>query len=311
MRSITARVAYLVLAAQVRRHVDEVDRGRHAQRREHRARQLDPRVRLPGADVHQPKERRPLTHVHGHLYRVLDVDEVAPLFTVAELRPVALEQTDAAGLADLLAGLVDHAAHVPLVILVRAEDVEVLQADDAIGVAATSRVQIEQVLRVGVHVQWPQRPRIRFVGQVALEGTVGRGGGGVHEADAAADRPLGEDLGELEVVADEERRVGLGGGRAGAEVVDRAHVVQRAAPDCGDEIVGLDVIVEPQRREIAPLLRAVETIGDEDAVVAAPVERPHERAADEAGAASDQRRWHQRILRQGAHGGCARRVRTA
>ena len=70
------------------------------------------------------------------------------------------------------------------------------------------------------------------------------------------------------------------------------------------ERVGVEVVVEAQRREVAPLLGSVEPIGDEDAVVAAPVERPHERAADEPGAAGHQSRSRNGDFTSGAHGRC-------
>ena len=56
----------------------------------------------------------------------------------------------------------------------------------------------------------------------------------------------------------------------------------------GAEAVGLDVIGEAQRREVAPLLVGAEEIGHDDIGVAALVEGPDQGAADEAGAAGDE-----------------------
>ena len=63
--------------------------------------------------------------------------------------------------------------------------------------------------------------------------------------------------------------------------------VQRPALDRRHELVDLDVVVERQRREVAPLLAPAETIDDEDPADAALVERPHHGAADEARPAGD------------------------
>ena len=80
-------------------------------------------------------------------------------------------------------------------------------------------------------------------------------------------------------------------------MVDRLNAVERVAIDRGQQRLGIDVVVEAQRREVAPLLGSIEPIGDENAIVAALVERPHEGAADEPRGAGHQRR-HAQILRQ-------------
>ena len=73
-----------------------------------------------------------LGEVQGHLDGVLHVEEVAHLFAVFVVRPVALEQPDLSGVYDLGVGLVHQAAHVPLMVLVRPVDIEVLQADQVV-----------------------------------------------------------------------------------------------------------------------------------------------------------------------------------
>ena len=60
----------------------------------------------------------------------------------------------------------------------------------------------------------------------------------------------------------------------------------------GEQIVGLDVIGEAQRREIAPLFVRAEAVADDNAFAAAAIQRPDERTANKARAAGDE---HPRI----------------
>jgi hypothetical protein len=68
----------------------------------------------------------------------------------------------------------------------------------------------------------------------------------------------------------------------------RPHVVERTASDGRGERVTIEIVVEAQGCEVAPLLRSIERVDDENAVVAAFVERPDNSAADEARAAGDE-----------------------
>ena len=54
------------------------------------------------------------------------------------------------------------------------------------------------------------------------------------------------------------------------------------------ERVGLDVVVEAQRHEVAPLLAPVEPVDGDDALVPALIEGPDDGAPDEAGGAGDE-----------------------
>ena len=78
---------------------------------------------------------------------------------------------------------VDERTHVALVILVRAEDVEIFQPDDFVQKSGAPGVQIEQVLRVAVHVQRAQLVELRFVILHARRAVaVSRGGRRIDEA---------------------------------------------------------------------------------------------------------------------------------
>ena len=54
------------------------------------------------------------------------------MLPIPKLRAVTLEKPDAAGVANLVVGLVDHAAHVAFVVLVWPENIEVLHADGSL-----------------------------------------------------------------------------------------------------------------------------------------------------------------------------------
>ena len=73
---------------------------------------------------------------------------------------------------------------------------------------------------------------------------------------------------------------------------DQIEFPQSAALQPRQQVVGLHVIGEAQRREVAPFFVRAEDVADDDVVAAAPVQRPDQRAADEARAAGDE---HARI----------------
>ena len=219
-----------------------------SKRAEDGADELAPGVRLAGSDVVEAVRAGFLDEVQRHVDRVLDVEKVAPLLAVRELGPIALEQPHATGLQNLPERLVHDAPHVALVVLVRPEHVEVLQPDDPIEVAARRRVQVEELLRIAVHVERPQRRDVEPVGHPTLDRAVGRRRRCVGEADPALERPLGEHLRVVEVVLDEVAAVGLGRRRTRAQMNDRPHVVEQPELDLVAERVGLEVVVEAQRR---------------------------------------------------------------
>ena len=84
-----------------------------------------------GADVEETGRAR-FGEMQRHLDGIFDVDEIALLLAVAIFRPVALEETHAAGFANLLEGFLHDAAHLAFVVFVRSEDVEVFEAADAL-----------------------------------------------------------------------------------------------------------------------------------------------------------------------------------
>lgn len=119
---------------------------------------------------------------------------------------------------------------------------------------------------------------------------IGRGGGGIDKAGAFGQRPLGECFSELVIVAHQVVGVLFRGGGAGTEVEDDIEFAERLrrGADTLLEITAVDVIMEPQRHEILPLLITAKAIADDDILVASAIEFPNKRAADESGTAGDE-----------------------
>jgi hypothetical protein len=143
----------LVFFAQGFGHVDEVDGGWAAEGGEDGVGEVDPGLGGAGAEVVEAGGEGGLGELEGHADGVFDVEEVAFLFAVAVVRAMGFEEAEAAGGGDLAEGFVDDAAHVGLVVFVGAEDVEVFEADDAAEPALAFGVEVEEVLRVAVHVE--------------------------------------------------------------------------------------------------------------------------------------------------------------
>ena len=147
-------------------------------------------------------------------------------------------------------------------------------------------VEIEEVLRVGVPVERPQRVQVGFVGEVRFKPAVGRGrrridrtvppvrwptargawctrsccaAGSRYRSPSSTSRRRGERRCER-------RR------RAGAAIVALL------------ELVGVDVVREAQRHQMLPLLRAVQAVDYQDVFETPPVERPNNGAAYQASA---------------------------
>ena len=276
------------------RHVDEFDLGLAIERREERRGEIDPRAGGAGADVEEAVGRWCVGEVEGHGDRILHVDEVADLLTIAIVGAVALEEAHLAGLEDLFVSLGDEAPHLPLMPFIRPKDVEVFDADHAVEPAVALRMQVEEVLRVAVGIERAQgvemiHPVVHAVRPV----TIGGGGAGVDKADAALQRPLGEPLGVAEVVLHEVTGIGLGSGGAGAEMEDGADGVEalRLALKPVEEGIGLLVVGEAERGEIFPLRVLAQHIGHEDLLLAALVQGMDQGAADQAGTAGDKDGW--------------------
>ncbi len=281
----------LILRLQVLRHVDELNIWLLAEGGEDGGGEFDPGVGLAGAEVEETACAGGFGQVEGHADGVFHIEEVAHLFAILVVGAVGFEELDSASGEDLAAGFVDETAHVGLVVLIGAIDVEVLEADNARQPAFALGVEVEEVLRVAVHVQRAQRVDVghlivHAVGTVA----VSSGGGGIDEAGLVGERPLAELFGELVVVPHEEIGIALRGGGAGTEVQD---VVKAAELGGGvlhglEEVVAVDVVGKFERDEVFPLFVGAEAVADDDVFAAPAVQLPNEGAADESGSAGDE-----------------------
>src|SRR5579863_3084239 len=89
----------------------------------------------------------------------------------------------------------------------------------------------------------------------------------------------------LVVVAHEVVAVVFSRRRTGAQMKDRTDAAEIVAlVDASLELVSVEIVGKTQRHQVAPFFRTIEAIDDQDIVEAPAVERPHEGAANEAGA---------------------------
>lgn len=220
---------------------------------------------------------------------VLDVDEVAALLAVFDglagnLAPAA-EQVCLARLVDLVVELVEDGGHLALVVLLRAVDVEVLEADDlAVGLwHDLAHVTVEGELREGVRIQGVLT-RVALA-EAVLAAAVRRGGRGVHEGDAVLQAEVQQGLRVLVVRAHHEVDVVLHRVGAGALVEDCVDVraVEVVVLDALKEVVLVLVVNELQAAEVLVVLAVLEVVDDQDVRAAAAVEFFDDVAADETG----------------------------
>lgn len=220
---------------------------------------------------------------------VLDIDEVAALLAVfdrlaGDLAPAA-EEVCLARLVDLVVELVEDGGHLALVVLLRAVDVEVLEADDlAVGLwHDLAHVAVEGELREGVRVQGVLT-RVALAESV-LAAAVRRGGRGVHEGDAVLQAEVQQGLRVLVVRTHHEVDVVLHRVGAGALVEDGVDVraVEVVVLDALKEVVLVLVVDELQAAEVLVVLAVLEVVDDQDVRAAAAVEFFDDVAADETG----------------------------
>ena len=220
---------------------------------------------------------------------VLDVDEVAALLAVldglaGDLAPAA-EQACLARLVDLIVELVEDGGHLALVVLLRAVDVEVLEADDlAVGLRHDlAHVAVEGELREGVRIQGVLA--LVALAETVLAAAVRRSGRGVHERDAVLQAEVQQGLGVLVVRAHHEVDVVLHRVGAGALVEDGVDVraVEVVILDALKEVVLVLVVDELQAAEVLVVLAILEVVDDQDVRATAAVEFFDDIAADETG----------------------------
>src|SRR5574341_2180336 len=241
-------------------------------------------LRLSGAAIEYAGNVAPLEEPQVHRDDVVDVDEVAPLLAVPvavgadeELHPTFGEQ--------LPVGVVGDRCHAALVLLVRAVDVEVAQADDLRGAFLQPAPYhlIEQELGVAVDVERPLAAAL--LAELGAR-AVHRSRRGVEQRHVLLLAPVEQALGVGVVVVEHVAAVGLH--RVGA----RALVEQRlqAAAEIvqpREEFVLIDVVRDLAPGEIPELVGVREVVNRDDVGDAAPVQSLDELGADEAGRPRD------------------------
>ena len=160
-------------------------------------------------------------HVHG----ILHIHKVALLAAVGVFRFIALEKPDLPGRANLLVGFANQAAHVALMVFVRAENIEILDADNVGEDVFASGVEIEKLLGIAVEVQRAEVAEV-LVLVIHASGTVAVGGcrGSVDKPRILGQRPMAESFGIRVIVLKNISGIGHRRGGAGAEMENRVKV---------------------------------------------------------------------------------------
>ncbi len=119
---------------------------------------------------------------------------------------------------------------------------------------------------------------------------VGRRRRGINKAGILRERPLGKLLSVFVIVSLQIFDVGLRCRGARSKVEDGPNLIETGATlsNPTQKLVGTQQAIEAQSRNIALFVRMVGAIGHEDFVKPTLVERPNERAANEARAAGNE-----------------------
>src|SRR5205085_8976627 len=114
----------LIAVADLRWHVDILDVGWAPECGEHGADQIA-KARWPaGADIVDAVDRGCCKHPIHHVERIVDIDEIAFLLAVGDVRTMRLEQTNRLAAFSVIEGAGHQACHRALMVLVGAEYIE-------------------------------------------------------------------------------------------------------------------------------------------------------------------------------------------
>ena len=181
--------------------------------------------------------------------------------------------------------------HAALVLLPRAIDVEVFEADDLAvgGRHQATDIFVEQELGVAVDIQWLLETAL--FDEVVVAAAVGRRRGGIDEGNAAFDAKMEQVLGVVIVHLHHKLAVPLGGGRTGALVKDHFDLIplfeRIAGDDAGDEFVLVHVVGDIQIDQVGELGAIGQVVNGHYVLVTGLVEQFDEIAADKAGTTCD------------------------
>ena len=124
-----------------------------------------------------------------------------------------------------------------------------------------------------------------------------RGRRRVNESNPLLQRPARKVLRVLIIIAEHVIRIGLGRGGTSSHVKDGLCILEIV--EVLDEVIRVEVVKEPQRRKIFPLLGLVRAIDDKDVVMAELIEPPHNCTTDKPGTAGYDDSFHLRIFSRG------------
>ena len=160
-------------------------------------------------------------------------------------------------------------------------------AYDALEHALAPRPQIEELLRIAVHVERREAVRLEIFAQIASRANRRSPPTMRRRSARRARAPSARGLREPVVVPDQIRRVAFGRHRARTEMIDLRDRTERVGllGDARKELLGFKILRKPQRDEVPPLLAATEAVDDERILIPVAIELPQQRAADQACAA--------------------------
>ena len=251
--------------------------------------------RLAGGDVENAVDRGGVEQPAQHGDGVVDIDEIAALVAVGDACFVRFEQFDGFAGFGHVAHFGQHAHHLPLMIFVRAIDVEELQSRPmrrqiVLPDMALGHRDIEHMLAPAVEIhrlQLAQSLRRPVVGKAVAAVAVSCGRGGVDERRAGLRAPVEQAQRQAEIVL--HHQVGVGGGGVG----DRAHVddgVELAAVQPIHQLGRRHQVGHPALGQIAPFgVVMAQQVVDDDIGGARLVEARDHVRPDEAGPAGDQK----------------------
>src|SRR5262245_43611678 len=190
----------LIGLPQIGRCIKKLDLLRPPERREYRARQIKKRPGLAAPHVINPAIEGPFHQRCEHIDDVINEHKVARLMAVGDVRPMALEEPDAPGCANLIERLDDDARHRSFVPLAKPVDVEKLEAAPLLWMPAGAflgeRPQVELQLGIAVCVERLQSRQRRLVVFIAERSVaIGRSAAGIDKRNAKLGRATPQLLG--------------------------------------------------------------------------------------------------------------------
>src|SRR5574343_1899313 len=254
-------------------------------------------LRPPGAEVENPRLFRMVQEEEIDLGHIADEHEVAHLAAVF-VAVRAFEQLHLAFSTELVEVVEGHRGHAPLVVLARAIDVEIAEADDlrrrVLGQALTHDL-VEQELRITVAVERA------FVLTLFLEdaaGAIGSGRRSVEELDVLVLAPVEQDHGVTVVVLHHVAAIGFHGVGTGAFVQDGLDLaVVMTGLDAGNEILLVDVIGDVAIDQVLELVGLGQVVDRDDVLHAALIERLDDGGTNETGGTGHDDIGHERSLK--------------